>query len=264
MTVAQPAPSARVEAGQEGGVITLTLKNPPVNALGPPVVKELAAAFDRIEKDAGARVVVITGAGRFFSAGADVGEMARSPYEQVAEYVRMGRALFDRIAAFPKPVVAAVNGFALGGGCELALACDLCLMAESARLGLPEINLGILPGWGGIQRLARAVGKSRALEVVLTGRMVEPKEAHALGLAVQVTPDAELPAAAKTLAQQLAGKAPLAVREIKARVATGLGVPVNEAVLGDLEAFLRILRSQDAKEGMAAFLGKRQPNFQGK
>ncbi len=261
----RPGHFQRLELALGSDVATITLQSPPVNALGPAVLKELDAALDTIQADAAVRVVVITGgAGRFFSAGADVGEMARSAFDDVAAYVHAGRALFDRIAAFPKPVIAAVNGFALGGGAELAMTCDLCIAAESARLGLPEINLGLLPGWGGVQRLARAIGKGRALEAILTGRTLEAQEALALGLVVKVVPDADLTAAAAGLAQQLARKAPIALAEIKGRIAGGLGQPLGDAVKGDLEAFLRVLRTADAREGMTAFLEKRQPRFQGR
>ncbi len=245
--------------------MTVTLNRPPVNAVGRQMVRELSRAFDEIERDDAARAVVMTGgASKFFSAGADVGEFSRLSPAETADYLSEGSALWSRIETFPKPVVAAVNGFALGGGAELAFVCDVRIAGESARFGLPEITLGLIPGWGGIQRLTRLIGKGRALELALTGRPLGAQEALQAGLATQLVADDDLQDRAFEAAKGLAAMAPLAVAAIKERITAGLGQPPGESARGDLETFLRVLRTQDAQEGIAAFLEKRAPRFHGR
>ncbi|MBI3744478.1 MAG: enoyl-CoA hydratase/isomerase family protein [Chloroflexi bacterium] len=264
-TTDKTGPFKLLNITSDGAVAIIALANPPVNALSPALVDDISRALDHVEHDAAARAVVLTGgATRFFSAGADVATFVRHTHEQNVDYIRKGSALWDRLESYPKAVVAHVNGFAFGGGAELALACDVRVFAESARFGLPEVNLGILPGWGGMQRLSNLIGRGRALEVCLTGRQLDAKEALAVGVATATAPDAEAGAKAIAIAKQLAEKPPLAVREIKRRIADGAGKPLSESQPKDIEAFFRLINSQDAKEGLAAFLEKRPAKFTGK
>ena len=175
--------SQRFQLTQGGGVAVITLDHPPANAIDGVMIAALARAFADLEKDTEVRAIIITGGdGRMFSAGADVNFLIKSPPEAVEKLTADGTELMDRIESFPKPVIAAVNGLALGGGNELAMACDVRIAAESARFGLPEINLGLIPGWGGIQRLSRILGKGRAAEAVMTGAMIKAQDALAMGL----------------------------------------------------------------------------------
>ena len=254
-----------IALSRDDAVVTITLGNPPVNALAWDVVRELSQAFDEIEGDEEVGAAVVTGGdSRFFSAGADVGEFSALSHAEVTDYLGAGSDLFNRIETFPKPVVAAVNGFALGGGAELSFVCDVRVAAESARFGLPEITLGLIPGWGGLQRLTHLIGKGRALEAALTGRPLEAREALAAGLVTKVTPDAELAGQAMEVAKGLATRPALAVAAIKQRIVAGLGRSQGDSVRGDLEAFLHTLKTDDAKEGIAAFLEKRPPRFHGR
>src|SRR5688572_2595128 len=197
---------------RDGAVTLITLSRPKVlNALNAQTLDELTAAFDEVAADAGTRVVILTGAGdNAFVAGADINELAVQTPVGGRDHARRGQRLFDRIERLGKPVIAAVNGFALGGGCELAMACTLRVAADTARLGQPEINLGIIPGYAGTQRLARLIGRGRALEVLLTGDQLPASEAHRIGLVDRVVPAAELMAEARKLAAILAAKAPVA------------------------------------------------------
>jgi enoyl-CoA hydratase/carnithine racemase len=246
-------------------VAILTLANPPVNALAPAVLDDLNQALTAIEQSPEIHAIVITGgATRFFSAGADVSAFQRHTEQQNAGYSQKGLDLFDRIEVFPKAVVAAVNGFAFGGGAELALACDVRIFAESAKFGLPEITLGILPGWGGMQRLSNMIGRGRTLEISLSGRQVGAKEAQAIGLATVAVPDAELASKALATAKQLGAMPWMATKEIKARMANGAGRPLSESLPKDVEALMRLMKSDDAKEARTAFFEKRPPKFQGR
>ncbi|MBM4406184.1 MAG: hypothetical protein FJ039_08395 [Chloroflexi bacterium] len=266
MSLAEKVQSLKsVRVTESERIAILTLANPPVNAVAPAVLDELNHALTAIEHEANILAVVITGGPtRFFSAGADVAAFQRHTEAQNVEYSKKGLTLFDRIEVFPKPVVAAVNGFAFGGGAELALACDVRIFAESAKFGLPEITLGILPGWGGMQRLSNMVGRGRTLEISLSGRQVDAKEAAAIGLATAAVPDAELAARALSVAKQLGAMPGMATKEIKARMADGAGRPLSESLPKDVEALMRLMKSEDAKEGRTAFFEKRPPKFQGR
>lgn len=247
---------------KSNGVATLTLNHPPANTLRVALLKEIGAALDEIEKDASVRVVVITGAGeKFFSGGAEIKEFnVVDPNEQML----LGQGLFRRIETFSKPVIAAINGFALGGGCELVMSCHIRYAADTAKLGQPEINLGIIPGWGGTQRLPRLVGRGRAIELMITGDMLTAEDAQCWGLVNRVFPAAELKDATLKLAQRLANNAPLAVRAILRAVDEGLQVGLVKGMDVERAEFVGIVNSEDAKAGIQAFLTKQKPVFKGK
>jgi enoyl-CoA hydratase len=247
------------------GVAVLTIDRPEKrNALNVGVRSELIAALDQIADDDSVRVVVLTGAGeKAFVAGADIGEFAeRTPLEQ--RQAMSGRRVFDEIAAFAKPVIAMVNGFALGGGCELALACDLRVAADTARFGQPEINLGIIPGGGGTQRLPRVVGTGQAMRLVLTGEIIDAEEALRIGLADLVFPAAELRERTLEIARTMAARSPVALQMAKAAVRAAAEMPLAAGLAHERELFVTCFSSKDKTEGVSAFLEKRQPAFRGR
>ena len=246
----------------ENGVATLTLNHPPVNALTPDVLAELDAAFDALAENSDAKAVVLTGTGRFFIAGADIKVLAAIPSSREGKEMALrGQAIFTKIECFEKPVIAAINGVCLGGGLELALCCHMRLVAEGARLGQPEINLGIIPGFGGTQRLSRLVGRSKALELILTGDFISASEAKALGLVSQVLPPEELLRRAQGLARKIASKSQVAVRAALRAVREGAELKLPEALLQEAQLFADLCDSEDKREGVGAFLEKRQPQF---
>jgi enoyl-CoA hydratase len=250
---------------REDRVATIVVNRPEKrNALNATVRRELVAVLDALRGEGEVRVVVITGAGeKAFIAGADIGEFAeRTPLEQ--REVMEGRLLFEEIAAFPKPTIAMINGYALGGGCEVALACDLRIAARSARLGQPEVRLGILPGGGGTQRLPRLVGFGRAMRLIMTGEPVMAEEAERIGLVDQVVDDAELEERTAELARQIAGYSPVALRLIKDAVRATLEMPLGAGLQFERELFVTAFASEDRSEGVRAFLEKREPDFQGR
>jgi enoyl-CoA hydratase len=251
---------------RDNAVTIITLNRPKVlNALNAQTLDELAAAFDAVAADPDVHAVILTGAGeKAFVAGADINELAVQTPVGGRDHARRGQRLFDRIERLGKPVIAAVNGFALGGGCELAMACTLRLAADTARFGQPEINLGIIPGYAGSQRLPRLVGRGRAQELLLTGDMISADEAWRIGLVNRVVPAAELMAAARTLAHILAAKAPVAVRYILDAVASGADMAFAEAEDHEATLFGLVSTTEDMREGTRAFLDKRKPTFTGK
>ncbi len=254
----------RITLDREDGYAVLTLNRPPANALDFATLREIGQALDETESDKGVRAIIITGSGdRMFSAGADITEFSGTSQEEQGRFMAEGCNLFDRIQAFPKSVIAAVNGFALGGGNELAMACDVRIAAGKARFGQPEINLGIIPGWGGIQRLSRLIGRTRAQVMLLTGEMLGPEEARAAGLVTRVVADEELIKEAKALAVKLAGQAPLAIAETKRLANFDIDAPLAESIREGGRSFSNLLQSRDGKEGVAAFLEKRPPQFTG-
>jgi enoyl-CoA hydratase len=249
----------------DGAVAVLTIDRPEKrNALSGQVRAELIAALDTLRDDDGVRVVVVTGAGdKAFVAGADIAEFAqRTPLEQRATMT--GRRVFDEIAAFPKPVIAMINGFCLGGGCELALACDVRVAADTARFGQPEINLGIIPGGGGTQRLPRVVGMGQAMRLVLSGELIDAAEALRIGLADVVHPAAELRERTMEFARAMAGKSPVALRMAKSAVRAAAEMPLAAGLQYETELFVTCFASDDKREGVAAFLEKRPAQFTGR
>ncbi|HUH14029.1 MAG TPA: enoyl-CoA hydratase-related protein [Longimicrobiales bacterium] len=249
----------------DGGVATLRVDRPEKrNALNALVRRELVEALDRLEADEAVRVLVLTGTGeRAFVAGADIAEFAeRTPLEQRA--AMEPPSVFERLAACPKPTLAAINGYALGGGCELALACDIRIAARSARLGQPEVKLGILPGGGGTQRLPRLVGYGAALRLILTGELIDAEEAARLGLVDLVVDDDALPVRTRELATSIAAHSPVALRLAKEAVRAALEVPLTAGLRLERELFVTAFASEDKAEGVAAFLEKRAPRWRGR
>jgi enoyl-CoA hydratase/carnithine racemase len=244
----------------------LTINRPDkLNALNRQVMLELDGCFHALRDDDAVRVVILTGAGeRAFVAGADINELARLSATEGREFSRSGQEVFNLIENLGKPVIAAVNGFALGGGCELAMACTLCVASENARFGQPEVKLGILPGYAGTQRLARLVGKGRALELLLTGEAVTAQEAYRLGLVNQVVSQADLMNAAQALAQKILANAPLAIRFALEAVHHGLQMTLEEGQFLEATLFGLCCTTEDMKEGTRAFLEKRPAKFVGK
>jgi methylglutaconyl-CoA hydratase len=247
------------------GVATLTLNRPQAaNALSLELVGALGHAFSRVRADQSVRAVILTGAGKAFCAGADLKERRTMTLEETRSFLRLLNSVVDAIAAFPRPVIASINGAAFGGGLEVALACDLRLAADSAELGLVETRLGIIPGAGGTQRLARIVGLAPAKELILTGRRIPAARAKELGIVSEVVPAAGLMAAAERLAAELAGAGPLAVSQAKKAIDGGFDLPLAEALVHERDCYEIVLESEDRNEGLAAFVEKRPPNFKGK
>ena len=248
----------------EGAVATLTVDHPPANALSNQVLAEIAEALRAAEADEAVRCLVFTGAGdRFFIAGADIKEFLQTPDDRVGERTEKGQAVTLQLERLPKVVIMAINGFCLGGGCELAMAGDIRIAADTAQFGQPEIKLGIIPGFGGTQRFVRLVGRSRALELLFSGDSIDAATALELGLVSRVVPSAELMNDARRTAEKLAGAAPLAVAAIKRAVAAGLDRPMEEALEVEREEFVQVRRTADAREGITAFIEKRPAAFTG-
>ena len=246
-----------------GGIATLTVNRPKsLNALNRETLEEMLNCYRELAGDPTVRVVIITGAGeKAFIAGADISAM--QPLDPLAarEFGRLGHRVMAAIENLPQPVIAAINGFALGGGCELALACDIRLAADNARFGQPEVNLGVVPGFGGTQRLPRLIGKGPACELLFSGEMIDAAEALRLGLVNRVVPGAELQAAAVALAEKIASRGPLAVRLCKEAVNKGLEMGLAEGCAHEAELFALCFASGEQKEGMTAFLEKRPARF---
>ena len=245
-------------------VVVLTLKNPPVNALSTRLLADLGSRLDEIDADRGARVVVLTGDDKYFSAGADLKELATLDLAQAPAIVARGQALFTRLERYRLPVVAAINGLALGGGLELALACDLRIVGESAKMGAPEVNYGLMPSYGGTQRLPRLVGASRAKEMIFSGNLVSAAEAVRIGLANRSVPSGQELRAARDVAHTIAQRAPRAVQAAKRAIVEGLETSMEKGLQLEAAAFEReVLPSHDLGEGIAAFLERRPPRFTG-
>src|SRR5579885_342744 len=236
-----------------------------LNALNPAVVQEMAKVLRDVRHDRSIRVLIVTGAGdRAFIAGADIAAMAQMSVVDGMEFCRLGHRVAATFEDLPIPVIAAVNGFALGGGTEVALACDLIVASEKARFGQPEINLGLIPGFGGTQRLPHRIGQAKARELIMTGEMIDAKTAHALGLVNQVVAPEELMKAARSLAEKLAGKSAFALRQAKAALRASFTMPEDAGLRFEQEAFAVTFSSEDRVEGTTAFVEKRQPDWRHK
>ncbi|PYP20117.1 MAG: enoyl-CoA hydratase [Gemmatimonadetes bacterium] len=248
------------------GIALITINRPDkLNALNDQVMAELADVAQRLATDDVIRGAILTGAGpKAFVAGADIGDLAKQgPFDGKARALR-GQAVLRRLETCGKPVIAAVNGFALGGGCELAMACHLRIASENAKFGQPELKLGIAPGYGGTQRLPRLVGKGVALQLILTGETIDAREAHRIGLVNKVVPSAELLAAAEQLLRAILAMGPLAVRLALEAVDQGLEMSLDEGLLLEANHFGLLAATRDMKEGLGAFLEKRAPKFEGR
>jgi len=247
-------------------VALITINRPKVlNALNRRTLEELDACVREVIADEAVRVVILTGAGeKAFVAGADINELAQLTPVAGRDYGLFGQSVLDRIEAAPKPFIAAVNGFALGGGCELAMACHLRIASENARLGQPEVKLGIIPGYGGTQRLARLVGKGRALQLVMSGEPIAAEQALKIGLVNEVVPLPDLIPEAEALAKKIAANAPLAVRFALEAVNRGLEMPLAEGLYLEATLFSLCCTTEDMKEGTKAFLEKRPAKFTGR
>ncbi len=253
-----------VRRGEEDGVEVLTLKHPPVNALSVALLDQLGAHLEALERDPTARAVILTGDGQYFSAGADLKELGTLDLSDAPGIVAKGQGLFTRLEELRVPVVAAVNGLALGGGLELALACDLRIVGESAKLGAPEVNYGLMPSYGGTQRLPRLVGPAKARELILTGNLINAAEAVRIGLANRSVPAGQELRAARDLAHTIAQRAPKAVQAAKRAIREGATRPVREGLALEARLFeSEVLPSADLGEGLAAFLERRPPKFKG-
>lgn len=251
---------------RDGAVGILKVNRPKsLNALNPATVREIAACLEEIRQDRSIRCLIITGEGdRAFVAGADISAMVSMSAIEGKAFSALGLNTARQLEELPIPVIAAVNGFALGGGTELALACDLIIAADRARFGQPEINLGVIPGFGGTQRLARRIGLPRARELIYSGDMIDAQTAFQYGLANKVVPLADLMAEAKALALKLAAKPPIAIQQAKAAINAGIDMDLNNGCHYENEAFALTFATEDKKEGMTAFLEKREAKFTGR
>lgn len=251
---------------KKNSIAYLTVNRPKVlNALNMATMEELRTAFTDVKDDTATRVAILTGSGeKAFIAGADIGELARHDAVSGKEYTHRGQSVLDLIENLGKPVIACINGFALGGGCEIAMACTMRLASQGAKLGQPEVKLGILPGYGGTQRLPRLVGKGVAMQLVLTGEMISAEEAHRIGLVNELTAPADLIPRAEAIAQKIIANAPLAIQYAIEAVNRGLELALPDALYLEATLFAVCCATEDKKEGTSAFLEKRAAQFKGK
>jgi len=265
-SLASPLKLENVGYEKKGSIAYVALNRPKVmNALNKATIVELRSAFEDARDDSAVRGVIMTGAGdKAFAAGADIAEIANNTAVEAEEATRRGQALTDLIENLGKPVVAAVNGFALGGGCELAMACAIRIAAESAKFGQPEVKLGVMPGYGGTQRMPRLVGRGRALKLILSGDIIDAAEAYRIGLVDEVVPVAQVIERAESVLKKITANAPLSVKYSLEAVNKGLETSVAEGLLIEASLFAVCASTDEKKEGTSAFLEKRAPKFQGK
>ena len=263
---AVPTPFENIISEKKGAIAYVTVNRPKVlNALNMATMEELRIAFTAIKADDEVRVAILTGSGeKAFIAGADIAELSQHDAIVGKEYTHKGQAVLDLIENLGKPVIACINGFALGGGCELAMACTMRLASDNAKLGQPEVKLGIIPGYGGTQRLPRLVGKGIAMQLVLSGEMITAEEARRIGLVNDVAPQSELVARAEAIAHKIAANAPLAVRYAMEAVNRGMEMTLPEGLFLEATLFGVCCATEDKNEGTKAFLEKRPPQFKGK
>ncbi len=248
---------------REDAFAVVTLNRPPANAISEQLMRELDAVLSEVEADSAVRALIVTGAGdRIFCAGADLGSAFSGG--DVADFIRYGNGVLRRIERFPKPVVAAINGHALGGGTEIAMACHVRILKETARMGQTESSLGIIPGYGGTQRLPRLIGRGLALEHLLLGTQIPAAECHRIGLVNRLAKEGATLEDAKALARELATRAPIATRLIIEAVDDGIQAPIDQAIEIETRAFQKVIRTEDAAEGIQAFFQKRAANFTGR
>ena len=255
-----------IKLEKKNQIAYITIDRPKVlNALNMATMQEIKQAFADAKQDVDVRVVILTGAGeKAFVAGADIGELSQHTPVSAKEYTHQGQAILDAIENLGKPVIACINGFALGGGCELAMACTLRLASENAKLGQPEVKLGLIPGYGGTQRLPRLVGKGVAMQLVLTGEMISAQEAHRIGLVNEVVPAGELIARAEAIAAKIIANAPLAIQYAIDAVKHGLYLTLADGLFLEATLFGVCCSTEDKNEGTKAFLEKRPAQFKGK
>ena len=247
---------------KEGGVAIVKMNRPAaMNALNSETLGELKEAFAYLKDDDAVKVIIITGEGKAFVAGADIAEMKDMTGDQAKEFSKAGQKVFSKVARMKKPVIAAVNGFALGGGCELAMACDIRIASEKAKLGQPEVNLGIIPGFAGTQRLSRLVGAAKAKEMIFTGDMVDAQTALSTGLVNQVVPVDQLMNVCMEMANKIASKGPVAVKLAKKVINEGIEEKLDKGSEYETDEFGECFAKGEAKEGMTDFLEKRKPNW---
>jgi enoyl-CoA hydratase/carnithine racemase len=248
---------------REESFVVVTLNRPPAKAISETLIRELNAALSSVQTDDSVRVVIVTGSGdRIFCGGADLGSAFAGG--DVETFIRFGNSVMRKMERFPKPIIAAINGHAMGGGCEIAMACHLRIMKETARIGQTETNLGIIPGFGGTQRLPRLIGRTKALELLILGTLITGPEALTLGLVNRLAKEGETLADARALATTIAKRAPIATRLIIECVDQGLDGPLEAGLDAEVRGFLATLRTEDAGEGIQAFLQKRPPEFKGR
>lgn len=259
-----PEPEKVGRKSEDDGVEILFLKNPPVNALSTGLMGDLDTRVSELAADPKVRAVILTGEGQYFSAGADLKEMATLDLTTAPQIVRRGLATFARLSGLNAPVIAAINGLALGGGLELALSCDLRIAGESAKLGAPEVNFGLMPAYGGTQRLPRLVGLAKAKEMIFSAAMISAAEALKIGLVNKTVPAGQELRAARDLAHTIAQKAPKAVQAAKRSMMTGIQAPLSDGLENETKLFeTEVLSSEDLGEGVAAFVEHRPPKFKG-
>jgi enoyl-CoA hydratase/carnithine racemase len=266
-TSATSAPTlANVQYEKRDAIAYVTINRPKsLNALNTPTWRDMRTAFEDARDDATVQGVILTGAGnKAFIAGADIGELAHASAIDAEQSSRFGQSVLDLMENLGKPVIAAVNGFALGGGCETAMACTIRLAVESAAFGQPEVALGLLPGGGGTQRLPRLVGKGRALQLILSGEMISAQEAHRIGLVNEIVPAADLIARAEAILKKIASNAPIAIKFALEAVNKGIEVSQSESLSLEAAYFGLCAGTEDKKEGTSAFLEKRPPQFRGR
>ncbi|MGC8896217.1 MAG: enoyl-CoA hydratase/isomerase family protein [Candidatus Bathyarchaeia archaeon] len=251
---------------KSGGTATITLNRPEaLNAFSKEVIEEILNALEDVKADENTRVVILTGAGeKAFSAGADIKAMKGMNALKARELSLMGEKLCNALENLEKPVIAAINGYALGGGLEVAMACDIRIASENARMGQTEINIGLIPGWGGTQRLPRLIGKTKATELIFTGKIVDAKTAEQLGIVNMVVPTEKFRETVQQFAAELASKAPVALKVAKALINKGSEISLDAAIALEREGFGVVASTEDLQEGVSAFIEKRKPTFKGK